>query len=181
MNPLFPDIRLNRPHEVPYEALYKAGFRAVIFDIDNTLVPHGAPADDYSIKLFDRIHRAGFKTVLLSNNREPRVKPFADAVGAEYVYLANKPSKKAFVAALKKTGTNRKTTFLVGDQLFTDILGARLFGIRSVLVKPLHPKEKLQIFLKRFLERPLLLVYTLYEPHRRIRKGDRFLAAFGKK
>ena len=79
----YPDHEADTAADVPYEKLYEKGFRGVIFDIDNTLVPHGAPADEKAIALFKRLNNLGFYTLLLSNNKEPRVKMFADAVHAE--------------------------------------------------------------------------------------------------
>ena len=73
----YPDEYRDSAYELDYERLYAAGFRGIIFDIDNTLVPHGAPADERSVALFRRLHGIGYSCVLLSNNKEPRVKPFA--------------------------------------------------------------------------------------------------------
>ena len=87
----YPDEYLNSAYEVDYEGLYQKGFRGVIFDIDNTLVPHGAPADERSIALFERLRRIGLESVLLSNNKEPRVKTFNDKVHSRYLFKAGKP------------------------------------------------------------------------------------------
>lgn len=91
----YPDIWMDSTYEIDFEALYQKGIRGLIFDIDNTLVEHGAPADQRAIALFHRLHEIGFSMMLLSNNKEPRVKMFCDAVeGASYIYKAGKPSKK---------------------------------------------------------------------------------------
>ena len=76
-----------------FEKYYKDGYRGVIFAIDNTLVPHGAPADAKAVALFNRLKELGFSSVLLSNNKEPRVKMFFDGVCAShYIYKGGKPS-----------------------------------------------------------------------------------------
>ena len=67
LEPFYPKERVESAYEIPYEKLYKRGIRGVIFDIDNTLVPHGAPADERALSLFARFHRIGLKTCLLSN------------------------------------------------------------------------------------------------------------------
>ncbi len=155
----YPDEYLNSAYEVDYEGLYQKGFRGVIFDIDNTLVPHGAPADERSIALFERLRRIGLESVLLSNNKEPRVKTFNDKVHSRYLFKAGKPGGKGYRRAMELMGTTAETTFFVGDQLFTDVWGAKRAGILTYLVKPIHPKEEIQIVLKRRLEWIVLYFY----------------------
>ena len=140
----YPKKMLDSAYEIPYETMHERGIRGVIFDIDNTLVPHGAPADERALDLFRRFHQMGMKTCLLSNNKEPRVAAFAAQVDSPYIY---------------KGGTDRETTIFVGDQLFTDVYGANRVGLYSFLVKPIHPKEEIQIVLKRYLEAVVLFFY----------------------
>lgn len=147
----YPDHEAESAYGIDYEDLYKKGFRGVIFDIDNTLVPHGAPADERAAALFGRLRKIGFLTVLLSNNKEPRVKMFNDGVGSEYIFKAGKPGQAGFEKAMKIMGTQPENTLFVGDQLFTDVWGAKKAGVVTWLVKPIHPKEEIQIVLKRKL------------------------------
>lgn len=172
---LLPDVLLRGADDVPYEALYAIGFRAVLFDIDNTIVPHGFPADAHAVALFRRIHAAGLRTALISNNREERVKPLADAVGARYVHKAGKPAPKGFTEAMRMIGGTKRTTFFVGDQIFTDVLGASAAGLRTILVEPIHPKEEIQIVLKRYLEKPLVALYRRRARKRGVPADDLFL------
>jgi len=162
---LYPDNEVDTAYEISYEDLFTKGYRGVIFDIDNTLVPHGAPADQRAIAFFERLHQMGFQTMLLSNSKEPRVKMFADRVESEYIYKAGKPGKSGYEKAMERMGTEAKTTIFVGDQLFTDVWGAKKTGIITYLVKPIHPKEEIQIVLKRYLEKVVLFFY-----HRSVRK-----------
>lgn len=155
----YPDEYLDSVYEIDFEALYNIGYRGVIFDIDNTLVPHGAPADKRSIALFDRLRKIGYESLLLSNNKEPRVKMFNDEVHSKYIYKAGKPSTKNYLKAMELMHTTPGTTMFVGDQLFTDVWGAKKAGIRTWLVKPIHPKEEIQIILKRRLEWIVLFFY----------------------
>lgn len=161
----YPDVEIASTYDIDFEALYAAGYRGVIFDVDNTLVPHGAPADEKAIAFFKRLRELGFATCTLSNNKEPRVKSFAESVGSKYIFKANKPSKKGYQKAMEMLGTDEGTTLFVGDQLFTDVWGAKRTGILSYLVKPIHPKEEIQIVLKRRLEWVVLYFY-----HRSLRK-----------
>ena len=101
----------------------------------------------------------GFDTCIISNNKEPRVKPLADACGSRYVSKAAKPSPVNYIKAMDIMGTDRNNTFFVGDRLFTDVWGANRAGIMSVLVKPIDKHEEIQIILKRRLEWIVLFFY----------------------
>lgn len=155
----YPDEYVDSSYELDYQAFYNAGYRAVLFDIDNTLVPHGAPADDKAVQLFEKIRSTGLKACLISNNKLGRVKSFADAVGAFYVEDAHKPSRKGYQRGMQEMGTTTENTLFVGDQLFTDVWGAKRTGLKSILVKPINPKEEIQIVLKRIPERLILHFY----------------------
>ena len=90
----YPDRYIASTYVIDFEKLYEEGYRGLIFDIDNTLVPHGAPADNRAIALFDRLRKIGFRSCLISNNQEPRVKMFNQDIQTDYVYNAHKPSTK---------------------------------------------------------------------------------------
>ena len=90
---LFPNEEYRSTYEIPFPSFYKEGYRGVIFDIDNTLVPHGFPADEKAIQLFLELKRLGFATCLVSNNKKERVASFAEEVGADYIFKAGKPSR----------------------------------------------------------------------------------------
>lgn len=161
----YPQEYLDSTYTIDFDRLYAEGYRGVIFDIDNTLVPHGAPADERAEKLFSHLKELGFGCMLLSNNKEPRVKMFNDVVQVSYIYKAGKPSVKNYIRAMELLGTNRENTLFVGDQIFTDIYGANRAGIRTILVKPIHPKEEIQIVLKRYLEKIVLFFYRRKMKH----------------
>ncbi len=156
---LYPTKYLDSSYSIDYEQLYRSGIRGLIYDIGNTLVEHGMPATERAIKLFEQLRSIGFDTCLISNNKEPRVKQFADAVGSKYVYDAHKPSRKNYIRAMELMGTDTGNTYFIGDQIFTDVYGANRAGIPSILVKPIHPKEEIQIVLKRKLEKIVLFCY----------------------
>lgn len=155
----YPDNEADSAYEIEYEELYQKGYRGIIFDIDNTLVPHGAPADERAVELFARLHRTGFHTLLLSNNKEPRVKSFSEKVNSGYIFKAGKPGAAGYERAMERMGTVPENTLFVGDQLFTDVWGAKKAGIVTYLVRPIHPREEIQIVLKRKLERIVLYFY----------------------
>ena len=153
----YPDEYYDSAYEIDYKKLYDEGFRAVIYDIDNTLVPQDAPADERAHRLMDDLRKTGWQVMLLSNNKPPRVEMFVEGMDIDYIAEAKKPLKDSYLKAMEKMGTTVENTIFIGDQLFTDILGANKAGIKTYLVKPIDPKEEFQIVLKRRLEWIVLL------------------------
>ena len=164
----YPDDWVDSAYQIDYEKIYDRGYRGLIFDIDNTLVPHGAPADERAIALFARLKNLGFSCCLLSNNQMERVASFNEPIQVFFIENAHKPSAKNYRRAMEMMGTDERTTLFIGDQLFTDVYGAKRAGIRTVLVRPIHPKEEIQIVFKRYLER---IVLFFYKRKRKERKG----------
>jgi hypothetical protein len=155
----YPNIYLKSVDEIDFEKLRDNGIRGIISDIDNTLVPHGAPADEHIIELFEKIHSIGIDTCLISNNQQPRVEPFAKKVKSNYICDAHKPSVKNYIKAMEIMETDVHSTIFIGDQIFTDIWGANRTGIKSIMVEKINPKEEIQIVLKRIPERFILWMY----------------------
>lgn len=146
-------------YAINFEKLYQEGYRGILFDIDNTLVEHGADASKEAIELFERLKKIGFQICLISNNKQPRVERFNKDVNVNYIYDAHKPSRKNYLKAVELMKTTVETTIFVGDQLFTDVYGANRVGMRTFLVEPISPKEEIQIVLKRYLEKIVLFFY----------------------
>ncbi len=155
----YPDYAVSSAYDIPYEKLYERGIRALIFDIDNTLTEHGKPATERAIALMDRLKQIGFRVCLLSNNKEARVKMFNEKIQVDYIYKAGKPGRGGYERAMEKMGSTRETTVFVGDQLFTDVWGAKRTGIEAWLVEPIDKQEEIQIVLKRYLEKIVLKQY----------------------
>ena len=156
---LYPDEYMDSTYAIDFKKLYKDGYRGILFDIDNTLVPHGAPEDERAIALFKELKQIGFTTCLISNNKEPRVKSFCDKVDSDYIFKAGKPLTEGYEEGIRKMKTTKENTLFIGDQIFTDVLGAKRAGLYTIMVKPIHPKEEIQIVLKRYLERIVLFFY----------------------
>ena len=155
----FPDVYEDSVYGMDLDKLKRAGYQKILFDIDNTLVPHGALADQRTKKFFAHLKELGLEYCLISNNQLPRVKPFAEAVGAKFIENAHKPSTRNYKKAMEMMNGTITDTIFVGDQLFTDIYGARRAGMRTILVKPIHHREEIQIVLKRYLEKVVLYFY----------------------
>lgn len=162
----YPDEYIENAYVIDYGKLYDEGKRAIIFDIDNTLVMHDHPPNDKSIDLLQMISEMGFKILFLSNNKEKRVKSFRDGSveSAMYLHKAGKPGIKGYRRAMEMMGSDEDSTVFIGDQLFTDIWGAKRAGIYNILVKPIDPKEEIQIVLKRKLEWFVISSYLRNRP-----------------
>ena len=155
----YPKRIADSSYVIDYDNLYKEGYRGIIFDIDNTLVEHGADASPRAIELIALIQKIGFQVCLISNNKMERVARFNKDINVKYVHNAKKPAKKNFIRATKLMATTIDNTVFIGDQLFTDIFGANRIGMMSYFVKPIGPKEEIQIVIKRKLERIVLKHY----------------------
>ena len=165
---LYPGEYIDSTYHIDFDKLYNEGYRGIIFDIDNTLVRHGEPADERAVALFKRLKKIGFDCCLLSNNQYERVSSFNKDVQVHFIEDAHKPSTKNYIKAMELMKTDRSNTIFVGDQLFTDVYGAKRTGIRNILVKPIHPKEEIQIVFKRKLEK---IVLYFYEKEKRKQKN----------
>ena len=158
---LIPDRYVKNAYIIDYEKLYDNGFRGIIYDIDNTLTGHGKPAEQRTIAHFKKLKEMGFLVCFLSNNGRERVELFNEKIGAYYICNAKKPSLGGYEKAMKKMGTNKENTLFIGDQIFTDIWGAKKAGLFSILTKRLYFHEEIQIHLKRIIEKPVLLLFFL--------------------
>ncbi len=155
----FPDETVASTYDIDFESLYQEGYRGILFDIDNTLVEHGKEADARAMELFEKLREIGYECCLISNNKKQRVSSFNEKIGVHMIFNAHKPSGRGYRDAMDLMGTTRETTLFVGDQLFTDIWGAKRMGIRNILVKPIDKHEEIQIVLKRRLEKIVLKEY----------------------
>lgn len=135
------------------EKLRAMGIRALILDLDNTIVPWGsALAEPWLPKWFTRARENGFKACIVSNNYGPRVENVARQCGVPVLAGAAKPRRRAFRDALKLLEVTTAEAAVVGDQLFTDVLGANRLNLYSILVKPLTPRDFVLTRVFRWLE-----------------------------
>lgn len=154
----FPDTTVSSTYAIDYEKLYEEGYRGILFDIDNTLVEHGKEATEQAKRLFSRLKKIGYECCLISNNKKKRVHSFNEKIGVHTVFNAHKPAKKGYFYAMELMNTRPENTIFVGDQLFTDIFGAKRIGLKNFLVSD-YEKEEIQIVLKRKLEKIVLHEY----------------------
>lgn len=159
--PLFqPTVIFRRVWCITPDYLRACGIEALILDVDNTLTAHGSQVLPRQVSAWlDRMRAAGIPMVIASNNMPKRVAPFAKRVGLPYQAFCCKPSPFGLARARRMLGVPRSAVALVGDQIFTDALGANLYGIPMLLVEPMHADDTFTIRLKRMLERPVLNRY----------------------
>ncbi len=160
----YPKEYYTSTYQIDFQKYFDKGYRGILFDIDNTLVPHGAAANQKVTALIHRLKEIGFQICFVSNNKEPRVRSFNEKLGANYIYKAGKPLKKGYLKAMELIGTDIHNTLFIGDQLFTDLWGANTVGIYSILVMPIDKKEEIQIVLKRIPEKLILFFYKRKHP-----------------
>ena len=131
--------------------------KGVILDLDNTLTTHNNPVvPASSLEWINGMKAAGIKLMIVSNNHAPRVQPFAQQLGIDFVCEGKKPLTFGYNRAVKLMGLEKKHVAAVGDQIFTDILGSNLCAIRSFFVFPIEPETSLPFRFKRAVEKPLL-------------------------
>lgn len=141
--------------EVTPEILREMGASALILDIDNTMTTHDNPVPIEGLaEWLESMRKSGIKMMIVSNNYSERVIPFAQLLGLDFIPRGAKPLPKGYRAAAKRLGVPKSEICTIGDQLFTDILGAKLFGIKSILVEPIEPEGTLFFKIKRSLEKP---------------------------
>ncbi|MGH7709149.1 MAG: YqeG family HAD IIIA-type phosphatase [Vulcanimicrobiaceae bacterium] len=154
---LRPDRFADALTSVSLDQLVAEGTRGIILDLDNTLVAYGTddldPADRAWI---DRALARDLRIVLLSNNFPDRVARVAGSLGIPGIAGALKPLPTAFWRALRELGTPRRATVVVGDQLFTDVLGAKLVGLRSILMTPIVTHDHGTTKILRTIERLII-------------------------
>ncbi len=157
---LYPYEYVESVFTIDYQKLYNKGYQGLIFDIDNTLVHHGDNSNKEIDNLFKTIQNIGFQTVLLSNNDDKRVKRFIKNIDTKYICDANKPKKENYLKAVELMNIPKDQAIFIGDQIFTDILGANRSKIACILVKYIRLKEETNIGKRRKLENIILNFYN---------------------
>ena len=158
MNSLFKiDIALKSVHSITPELLSENKIYGLLLDLDNTLTTHDNPRPaDGVIEWIETMKESGIKMLIVSNNHFERVKPFADKLGLEFICEGKKPLSDGFNRAQKKMNIPFKNLAVVGDQIFTDVLGANIRRVRCIYVFPIEHEKKGFLKFKRKIEGPFL-------------------------
>ncbi len=152
-----PDRFAPRLHDVAHEELESAGIRGLIVDLDNTLM--GFRETELSQEHLEWVERAlqrGFRIVMLSNNFSERVNGIAARLQVACIPNALKPLPFGFLRAKRQLRLRRREIAVVGDQLFTDVLGGKLCGLYTILTEPIEHKDFAVTRVFRFFERMVL-------------------------
>lgn len=132
---LYPYEYVESVFSIDYNKLKSKGYKAIIFDIDNTLVPHGKDTTKEVDELFEYIHSIGLKTLFLSDNSEERIEKFNRKIKTQYIANSEKPKVGNFLKAVKLLNVKKEEVVYIGDQIFKDIYGANKSGLDNILVK----------------------------------------------
>ena len=163
----YPGQRDRTAYGIDYAGWYEKGKRAVLFDIDNTLVHHGDDSTEEVDALFLQIHQIGLKTMLVSNNGVDRIERFLRCIDSPYIANADKPDPSCCRRAMETLNVAPNETVFIGDQVFTDILCANRCGIASILVDFIRVPNETKIGIRRHVERVILWCWRLCRPRRK--------------
>lgn len=155
-----PDLICERIFDIPFDSFFEKGVSVVVFDIDNTLVSYETPEPTEQVcALLKKLTEKGIRLALVSNNSPDRVARFNKELGLFAVPDSHKPLKRALAPVFSHYAVSPQEVLLVGDQLLTDVLCARLWRTHAVTVHPIKRKENLFFRLKREIEKPLIATY----------------------
>lgn len=154
---LCPDVYLESIYDLDLEKLKKKGIKGIITDLDNTLISWGENTIYPSLnEWFEKLRAEGFKVCIVSNNSPDRVSLFASNFDIPAVSGATKPRRRPFRRALEKLEIKPEEAAVLGDQVFTDVLGGNRLGLFTILVIPVSPKEFIGTRVVRQIERYVL-------------------------
>lgn len=152
-----PNYFYDKIWDISPQFLLENNIKCVLLDVDNTLTTHDNPEPHQKALIWlDEIKKSDIVPVIISNNIEPRVAPFANRIGVKYVCHAQKPLSRGVNEASELTGILKKQMLVIGDQIFTDVWCGKFSGVKTALVEPFELEEMPFFKVKRFLERLIL-------------------------
>ncbi len=141
-------------NDIDFEKLYHSGIRTLIIDIDNTLIPYYQNvANEETKEKTAYLKKLGFNIIIYSNNWPWRVKKFADSISLPTYSFALKPLKMVYKRIIRENKLKKDEILCLGDQLITDVLGARRMGLKVFYIKPLVEKDSYKTIINRKIER----------------------------
>lgn len=157
----YPTYIFDKVEDIPFDLFKKERITAVLFDMDNTLVDYQYKYNKKVREWLKELKKRDVKVCILTNSpKANRVKQIGRELSMKYLHNAFKPWSFGFTKATELLDEKKENMVIIGDQLFTDILGGNRFGIRTILVKPLEKKEFFGTRIKRPLEKYIIKRYT---------------------
>lgn len=157
---LYPKANFNNVREIDIKFLQKNNIKALILDVDNTLIDYDKNLEPETIKWAENLKKQGIKLYILSNtNKKEKVKTVAEKLNIEYEYFAKKPLKSGFKKVQEKLQEQPENIGVVGDQIFTDVVGGNRCKMFTILVEPIAEKDIWITRLKRPIENAIKKKY----------------------
>jgi HAD superfamily phosphatase (TIGR01668 family) len=157
---LLPDKIFNALSDITADILTAEGIKGLILDIDYTLAPKYMPLPEDTVREFiEQLKSAGVRLYIVSNNSRDRVSRFAQVLGLPYISHGFKPFPRSFARAVRRMGLEKSEVAAVGDQIYTDVCGAHMAGLKAWLLLPTGPKKSFFYRLRGGLEKPFINRY----------------------
>ncbi len=164
MDKLVPDIYAQSIYSIDYEKLKQRGIKCLLFDLDNTIAPVNIKEPDKKIKeLFNELECMGFKLIIISNSPKNRVRPFKEHLNVDSAHSASKPFLKKYRKIMRVYNFKDTEIACIGDQLFTDILGANRAGLTSILLNPMSNVDYFWTKINRYFEKKVYKYFAKRE------------------
>jgi HAD superfamily phosphatase (TIGR01668 family) len=143
-------------YEIPIDFYRLIGVKNILIDLDNTLGCYrDAHPSRQASELTASLREAGYRVIIISNNKGPRVSGYADNLNVPFLNSARKPSRRRIASFLEGSGFHKKDTILIGDQLLTDVFVANRLGIRVILTEKLVKEDQWTTRFNRMIDKPL--------------------------
>jgi len=153
INKLYPRLYVPALLDIPLEELGEKGIKAFILDLDNTITEWNNNSITEEVRQwFSQVKAAGFKACILSNNGEQRVLQVAKTLAIPYICRAQKPRRGGYYQAVARMEVKPEETAVIGDQIFTDVLGGNRAGLFTILVVPISSREFMGTKISRAME-----------------------------
>lgn len=150
---VYPTEYLEKVDDITMELLEKNSVKALILDVDNTLIDRSKYLRDGIVTWAKDLISKGIVVYILSNSgSKEKIKTVAEKIGVEYTYFAKKPLKSGFLKTQKKLGIPHENIAVVGDQIFTDIIGGNACNMKTILVDPIKENDFWYVAWKRPIE-----------------------------
>ena len=138
-----PDFYAQNIFDVPVSFFKEHNIKIILSDLDNTLDSYKILiASSRVVELKNKLNENNIELVLISNNKEKRIKPYATRLGVKYLYSSRKPKEKRIIKFIEKNGFSKENILMVGDQLMTDVLASKRVKVKMLLTEPIAKEDQ---------------------------------------